>query len=44
MYFVDGMTLTEIAAEMGKSVSAVYKRLLKVLRLLKKEGGEEWKI
>jgi RNA polymerase sigma-70 factor (ECF subfamily) len=44
MYFVDGMTLTEIAAEIGKSVPAVYKRLLKVLRLLKKEGGEEWKI
>jgi len=40
MYFVDGMTLNEIAAEVDMSTTGVHKRLAKVLRVLKKMGGQ----
>jgi RNA polymerase sigma-70 factor, ECF subfamily len=40
MYFVDGMTLNEIAAEMDISTAGVHKRLSKVQQMLKKMGGQ----
>jgi RNA polymerase sigma-70 factor (ECF subfamily) len=39
LYFVDGLTMEEIAEEMDLSVTAVCKRLQRLRRVLKNQGG-----
>ena len=39
MHFVDGMTLKEIAGEVGLSISGVFKRIKDLRMQLKKNGG-----
>ena len=39
MYFIDGMTIKEIAATMRLSISGVHKHLDKVRRRIKNKGG-----
>jgi len=39
MYFVDGLTMEEIAEEMKLSVAAICKRLQRLRRVLKNQGG-----
>lgn len=39
MYFVDGLTMEEISEEMNLSVTAICKRLQRLRRVLKNQGG-----
>jgi len=39
MYFVDGLTMEEIAEEMNLSVTAICKRLQRLRRVLQNQGG-----
>ena len=41
MHFVDGLTLKEIASEVGLSISGVFKRIKDLRMQLKKNGGIE---